>query len=348
MKKKSIILLSIIIMLTALVWFSCNPFKDSDNSEQNVMLLDESDIIKATGATDPFAKSPVGFASLNGGTTGGAGGPTVTVTTKEELMDYAISSYTSDPYIIKVSGTINCDYGDTIWISSNKTIVGVGSNATISKGEFRMESKSNVIIRNLTFRDSFVEGDWDGKTQDYDGIQTDYCNNIWIDHCHFTHIGDGCLDIRNITTYVTVSWCVFSNHNKAFGLGWNDDQNYKVTIHHTWFNGTYQRNPSFDNGIGHLYNNYMLNLEGYGNYSRGYARMVIENSYFENCSNPYYADDTAQLVIKGSTVVNCIGKINTRGTAFTPSSYYSYTMDSADTIRDILRSNAGPNSNIVY
>ncbi|MBN2545855.1 MAG: pectin esterase [Spirochaetes bacterium] len=348
MKKKGLILLCVLMLILSLIWFNCNPFQEKVNSSQELNILDDTDMIRATGATDPFARNPVGFASLNGGTTGGAGGPTVTVTNKDELKDYALSSWTSDPYIIKVSGTIYMDKGEMIWVSSNKTIVGIGSNATISGGEFRMESKSNIIIRNLTIRDSFVEGDWDGKTQDYDGIQTDYCNNIWIDHCHFTHLGDGLIDIRNITTYVTVSWCVFSNHNKCFGLGWNDDRNYKVTIHHCWFNGTYQRNPSFDNGIGHLYNNYLCNIGGYGNYSRGYARMVIENSYFENCTNPYYADSTAELVNNGSIVVNCSGIINTRGSAFNPSSYYSYSMDSASNIRDILRSNAGPNSNIVY
>src|SRR4030042_5621120 len=124
MKKKSIILLSVFVLILALVWFSCNPFNDKGNHDQKISILDDSDLIKATGATDPFAKNPVGFASLNGGTTGGAGGPTVTVTTKEELMNYALSSYSSDPYIIKVSGTINMDKGEMVWISSNKTIVG--------------------------------------------------------------------------------------------------------------------------------------------------------------------------------------------------------------------------------
>jgi hypothetical protein len=57
--------------------------------------------------------------------------------------------------------------------------------------------------------------------------------------------------------------------------------------------------------------------------------MVLENSYFENVVNPYYPDSTAQLRQSGSVVVNRTGKQQTPGPAFTPSSFYSYTLDPA-------------------
>ncbi len=44
-----------------------------------------------------------GYAMINGTTTGGAGGTTVTVTTAANLITYATSA---SPYIIRVSGTI--------------------------------------------------------------------------------------------------------------------------------------------------------------------------------------------------------------------------------------------------
>jgi pectate lyase len=56
-----------------------------------------------------------------------------------------------------------------------------------------------------------VEGDWDGKTQDFDGTQMDSAHHVWIDHCHFHHIGDGMIDSRLDTTHLTVSWNVLSD-----------------------------------------------------------------------------------------------------------------------------------------
>lgn len=302
---------------------------------------------------DPYgllAAGPIGFASMNAsgqnGTTGGSGGLTVTVTNQADLEKYA---YASEPYIIKVQGTITITpFGKEVAVASNKTIVGVSADATISQGGFILDPANNVIIRNLTIRDSYVQGDWDGKTQDYDAIQIDNSHHIWIDHCHFTRCGDGLIDLREATTYVTVSWCIFSDHNKAFGLGWTDNTEYKVTIHHSWIHDTNQRNPSFDNGIGHLYNNFLENIDSYGNYSRGKARLVIENSYFQNVKNPYYPDSTAQLVANGNIVRNCNGRKETKGSAFNPADYYAYTLDPAEDVPDILRRYAGPNSLIQY
>ncbi len=301
-------------------------------------------------ASGPFASRPVGFASMNAdgqnGTTGGEGGQTVTVRTQADLEAYAGASA---PYVIRVEGTITISpFGKEVAVASNKTIVGVGANATISQGGFVLDPANNVIIRNLTIRDSFVEGDYDGKTQDYDGIQVDNSHHIWIDHCRITHMGDGIIDLREATTYVTVSWCILDNHNKCFGLGWTDNTEYKVTIHHVWIHDTNQRNPSFDNGIGHLYNNFLENVTSYGNYSRGAARLVIENSYFQGVNDPYYPDSTAQLVARGNRIVSCTGRSETLGSAFNPSSYYSYTLDPVDDVPNILRTYAGPNANIQY
>src|SRR5688572_26521851 len=95
-----------------------------------------------------------GFASVNAlgrnGTTGGAAGPTVTVTTAAALADYAGRN---TPYTILVSGTITFD--DMITVVADKSIIGVGTNATISGGGLQLGSTTrpgnNVIIRNLRF-----------------------------------------------------------------------------------------------------------------------------------------------------------------------------------------------------
>ena len=53
-----------------------------------------------------------------------------------------------------------------------------------------LDGVHNVIIRNLTIGDTFVEGDWEGKTQDFDGVQMDTAHHVWIDHNHFHMCGD--------------------------------------------------------------------------------------------------------------------------------------------------------------
>lgn len=75
-----------------------------------------------------------GFASLNGGTTGGKGGKIVTVTTHADLVKYAAAK---EPLIIRVSGTLVSEpKGFEIPINSHKTIIGVGKTGAISGGGF--------------------------------------------------------------------------------------------------------------------------------------------------------------------------------------------------------------------
>ena len=296
------------------------------------------------------ADLPTGFASVSGlglsTTTGGEGGNKVTVSTWSELEHYAESSA---PYIILVEGTINApSNGANIDVKSNKTIVGLGDNATLYQAELRLLYVSNIIIRNITIRDSYVEGDYDGKTNDYDAIQADGSDHIWIDHCHFTNCGDGLIDLRIVCDYVTVSWVHLSDHNKCFGLGWTEETEFRTTINNCWFDSTNQRNPSFDMGIGHLYNNYGSNITSYGHYARGEARLVIENCVFENSNNPITCDSTAECYISGMQFINCTGSRsgNSSTMPYNPADYYSYTLYPTSDVKNIVMSESGPKTEI--
>lgn len=293
---------------------------------------------------------PDGFAAIAGknlsGTTGGAGGQKVTVSTLADLQKYAGAAL---PYVILVKGTINAmPKGTNINVASNKTIVGLGADATIYQGELHLINVNNVIIRNLTIRDSYVDGDYDGKTEDWDAIQVDSSHHIWIDHCLLTHNCDGLIDLRKACDYVTVSWVHFSNHNKAFGIGWTTETDFRTTIHHCWFDSTNQRNPSFDMGIGHLYNNFIDKVTSYGNYSRGKARLVIENSVFSGVSNPLVVDTAAKLFVSGCQITNCKGTQsgNAATAPFTPKTFYRYTLDETSQVKSIVTSGAGPKAAI--
>lgn len=289
----------------------------------------------------------VGFSTVNAdgrdGTTGGLGGETVTVSTQAELEQYAGAS---EPYIIRVASSITMSpKGKEVEVESNKTIIGVGADVAIVQGGFRLIGSSNVILRNLTIKDSYVEGDYDGKTQDWDGIQMDTAHHVWIDHCHLTHMGDGLIDSRIDTTYLTVSWNVLSDHNKAFGIGWTENVTAQMTIHHNWLRDTNQRNPSTDNVLrAHLYNNFMQRIGSYGNYARGGTNMVLENSVFEDVPNPFYYD-TGSLVAIGNVLTDVSGQQESSGSSysfFDPSDYYDYVLDDADDVPDLLDECAGP------
>ena len=294
-----------------------------------------------------------GFASLAGGTTGGAGGKVVTVTDPASLAKYAAAE---EPYVIRVAGSVAvAPFGSDIVVASNKTIIGVGDTGEIVHGELHLNPGThNVIIRNLTIRDSYVEGDWDGKTTDFDAIQMDSVHHVWIDHNRFTHMGDGLLDIRKDSEYVTVSYNQFSNHNKAFGIGWTDNVRTQITIDHNWFTGTKQRNPSADNcAYAHLYNNYVSAqvADGdpvwtYGNWSRGRTKMVIENSYYDRVQHPYQADATAELVERGSILRRTSGRTDEWGAAFAPRDFYDYRLDPAAAVPALVKKFSGPQRRI--
>ncbi|WP_237108316.1 right-handed parallel beta-helix repeat-containing protein, partial [Nonomuraea sp. MG754425] len=336
----------------------CVSNKDGSTAGNNPIVQETcSDVARMQWSFTPtsgggrWSDNADGFAATSGNglptTTGGAGGTTVTVTNYADLVRYATASA---PYVIKVNGAITVSpYGTEIRVASNKTIVGVGKNGHIVNGGFFLGTGvSNVIIRNLTIRDTRMADDDPGDdAYDYDGIQLDTAHHVWIDHNTITRMNDGLIDSRKDTSFLTVSWNVLAENNKAFGIGWTDNVTARMTIHHNWIRDNNQRNPSTDNvAYAHLYNNYLQNISGYGNYSRGATKMVIENSYYQNVKDPYYRDDAAQLRQSGSICTGCSGQQETGGSAFTPSSFYSYTLDPAAQVPSLVTTYAGPQADI--
>ncbi|MDT0342463.1 pectate lyase family protein [Streptomyces litchfieldiae] len=295
-----------------------------------------------------WSDAPVGFASLDAagqdGTTGGAGGPSVTVRDMAGLVHYAQAD---EPYVIQVAGTIEVEpFGDMIRVAPDKTIIGLGRDATIVGGGFHLDQVANVIIRNLTFRDSYIPGDWDGKTpeNDNDAIRLDTSHHVWVDHCAFLRAGDGLVDVRRDSDYVTLSWNVFADHNKTLGIGWTANVITKITVHHNWFRNTYQRNPSIDNTeAAHLFNNYFENFGQYGTMSRGAARVVAERNYYATGQDPLVVKDPgAELVQRGNVLRGTWGRADEAGEAFAPEAFYDYTADPARAVPGIVGDHAGP------
>jgi pectate lyase len=100
----------------------------------------------AAGLTLPMSQAAAqtgtatGYATQNGGTTGGAGGQTVRATTGTQIHQALCNRpSTSTPIIIEVSGTIN--HGNTTKVS--------GPSCNTSAGVIELKEISNVTITKM-------------------------------------------------------------------------------------------------------------------------------------------------------------------------------------------------------
>jgi len=97
-------------------------------------------------------------------------------------------------------------------VTSDKTIIGVGSTAGFTGGGFDFYRSSNVIVRNLRFV---------GAEDDAVNVGQN-SHHIWIDHNTFVAPVDGSIDIVRGAEYVTVSWNHFDHTDKSMLIGHSD------------------------------------------------------------------------------------------------------------------------------
>ncbi|KAF8585140.1 polysaccharide lyase family 1 protein [Ramaria rubella] len=283
----------------------------------------------------------VGYASLDGGTTGGAGGLTTTVTTLAALRA-AVTGAT--PKIVQLSGIITGD-GDTVDVGNHTTVIGLGSNSGMTGGGFRVKKGTNVIFRNLQLSKSPAPTDL---------IELQTSTNIWVDHNTFTSdlthgkdFYDGQLDMNHGTDFVTASWNVFTEHFKTSLVGGSDNTgdedsgHLRITYHHNWFLNVNSRTPSLRFGTGHIFSNFFDNVFDSGVDSRDGAQTLVEDNVFNNVTDPI------QTTLNG-------GFSNQRNNIFTLSTLdpglavgnltsvpYTYTADAANTVAAIVQASAG-------
>ena len=215
-------------------------------------------------ATSAFAvTSPdfpmAGFATQNGGTTGGKGYSEVTVDNVSDLKSYAKAG---NKIIYVKPGT----YMGPVEVGSNVTIYGY-QGAIIAQptsgSAMKLSGSKNVIIRNLKFKGVGAHDD-----DDEDCLQVNHeSKNVWIDHVDVYDGHDGNLDITNASDYVTISWTKFSYTSASTGHQFSnlignsktktsDRGHLNVTIHHTWWaDGVVERMPRVRFGKVHVANN---------------------------------------------------------------------------------------------
>lgn len=300
-----------------------------------------------------FSQSPVGFASMNGGTTGGASGTTVTATTKADLVSYAGSN---QAYVIQISDTIELDLHDMVLVTSNKTIVGIGTAAMIKAGGLWING-DNVIVRNLSIGDSY-DGDWSGSTNNTDAIRITG-QNVWIDQCDLFASANALIHLHsstdNVADFVTISNCRFSNQNHVIVLGESDTEtacrgHLNTTIYHCWFDGRNDRGinqdmPKARFGEVHVFNNYYLDVEEHCISASFESSVIVEKNFFRSSHDPHIYTDLGAgtkdpaLSASGNHYEFTTGDKETYGSAFTPS--YAHSSRSREEVPEIAINQSG-------
>ncbi|HOJ93460.1 MAG TPA: pectate lyase [Dictyoglomaceae bacterium] len=298
---------------------------------------------------------PIGFGEK---TTGGMGGKVVSVTNIEDLKKYAQAQ---DPYIILVDGVIDTNKESTqVNVASNKTIIGVTPDASIVGWGINLKKVDNVVIRNLTIKNIF-------ESSKNDAITIETSSNIWIDHCTLSSDMvivperenekdkvDALCDIIKASSGITISWNIFENSWKCTQVGSSDsstvDVDARVTYHHNIFRNTNSRNPSIRFGVVHIFNNYYKNILLYSIASRMGAKVIIENNYFENVPLPittqFESPQDGYVLERGNLYIDC-GDNNITQTLKSYSFPYSYTLDPADNLPEILLKGAGAGKKVL-
>ena len=292
-------------------------------------------------ATSSFAVTApdlpmAGWATQNGGTTGGAGKTVVTVSNVSDLRKYAeAGNYT---FYVK-PGTYTVPSKSAIKVGNNVTIYGYQgavlaqtyTGTTNEDNTIMNVAGKNIIIRNLTFKGA---GAVDKDAGDCLHIQGG--TNVWIDHVDVYDGEDGNLDVINGANYVTISWTRFhytsaSKEHQFSNLIGNsdsktsDDGKLKTTLHHNWWDdGVKERMPRVRYGQVHVANNlFSTNSSSTCVRAGKSADLRVENNVFIGVNNPIdlYNGDYKAVYSGGNYTENIKKGSASSGTnknAFTP------------------------------
>ncbi|KAK0102750.1 hypothetical protein ONS95_006347 [Cadophora gregata] len=280
-----------------------------------------------------------GYASLNGGTTGGKGGTTTTVSTYAQFTA-AVSSDSAK--IVIVSGTIS-QSASQVKVGSNTSIIGKNSGAKLIGFGLIVKSKKNVIIRNLTIQKVLADNG--------DAIGVQLSTNVWIDHCdvssdrdHDKDYYDGLIDLTHAADYVTVSNSYIHDHWKASLVGHSDSNkaedtgHLRVTYNNNYWSNINSRTPSIRFGTGHIYNSYFLNCADGINTRLGAQVLVQSNVWAGTVSKPLYSTDDGYAVESGNDFG---GKSNTALAGTLKSVPYSYSLLRSGSVKSAVVGSAG-------
>ncbi len=208
---------------------------------------------------------------------------------------------TTEPYDIRVIGKV--DYEGTVcsdlsgWYAmgckegSNITVEGIGNDATMYGGGVGFNKCTSVEVRNL----GFIE--WGKGNSDSDAVQFQGTEHVWVhdNDIFYGHKasgdqakGDGSVDLKDNTKYMTVSYNHFWDSGKMSLCGMKSEsgENY-ISYHHNWFDHSDSRHPRIRTMTVHVYNNYYDGVSKYGVGAVLSSQCFAEGNYFRNCKDPF-------------------------------------------------------------
>ena len=169
----------------------------------------------------------------------------------------------------------------------NMTFEGVGDDATVYGFGFLLRDATSVEFRNLAIM----------RCLD-DAMSLDTNNShVWIHNMDLFYgkkggaadqaKGDGTVDIKANSQYITVAYNRFWDNGKASMCGMKTESgpNY-ITYHHNWFDHSDSRMARIRTMSVHMYNNYYQHCDVYGVGATMGSSVFMESNYFDATKRP--------------------------------------------------------------
>lgn len=220
--------------------------------------------------------------------------------------------------------------------ASNVTFEGIGDDATLYGVGMAAFKCNSVEIRNLGLML------WGGGS-DGDAISLKESINVWVHNNDIFYgsagsdsdqgKGDGSMDLKDDSQYVTISYNHFWDSGKMSLCGMKSEtgENW-ITYHHNWFDHSDSRHPRIRTMSVHVYNNYYDGNSKYGVGAAKSSEAFVEANYFRNCKYPMLSSmQGSDVIAEGIFSGEDGGIIKSYGNYMEgQSSYITYQEDSVE------------------
>ena len=224
-------------------------------------------------------------------------GKSETITGLQSIIDAYSKGKDKTPIAFRIIGKVSLSDLDHISSSAeglqvkgatmNMTFEGVGDDATVYGFGFLLREAVSVEFRNFAIM----------RCLD-DAMSLDTKNsNVWIHNMDLFYgkkgsaadqaKGDGTVDIKGDSKYVTVAYNRFWDNGKASMCGMTSESGENwITYHHNWFDHSDSRMARVRTMSVHMYNNYYQHCDVYGIGATSGSSIFMESNYFDAVKRP--------------------------------------------------------------
>ena len=224
-------------------------------------------------------------------------GNSETITGLQSIIDAYSKGKDKTPIAFRIIGKVNLSDLDHISSSAeglqikgaemNMTFEGVGDDATVYGFGFLLRDAISVEFRNFAIMRCL---------DDALSLDTDN-SHVWIHNMDLFYgkkggaadqaKGDGTVDIKGDSKYITVAYNRFWDNGKASMCGMKSEtgENW-ITYHHNWFDHSDSRMARVRTMSVHMYNNYYQHCDVYGIGATSGSSIFMESNYFDAVKRP--------------------------------------------------------------